>query len=294
MFSSDTTRDLNPTSQATGSPGEKPRGKREKITTTSPIIRNDSNQMPTVSSPRNKKPIFKEKPVPRITVQEGASLILRCRVEEPLFTAVWNKDFEPIVMWQNNIEDPKLDERFSFIGDLQRADYAIELRHAQLNDSGRYVCQVTPQSTDNIEGFHVETSITVIKAPPTTTSAPSTKTAHVIMPAPRPSAFANQKVSTTPLMPPRALPDAIIGPSWTKLPGGYGAIDRARLIPDGSADSSHNHAKIATPSFPYILAALVGLLFIFDIYLVCKAVGICRRRRSQRRRKNISPSFCPS
>lgn len=258
-----------------------------------------------------------------MTIQEGSAILLRCEVEQPLYTALWNKDYEPIVMWQENFQHVNLNERFKFIGNAQRGDYAIELLNAQLSDSGKYRCQVTPRmlaDTDSLEDFHVQTEITVVPVAPITPPQASSSTYDRSLQETNPDDVplelitnASQKHSTQP----GQLQARNIAPYWTRLTGGTksGSSGSAGYItpsipfvnphPSASLASSFHHSSTRASvlgagrynpsksilsgavvmSWPYLVLLVAAALVATNVYLVCSLV---RRYLSNRRQAGDS------
>ena len=185
-------------------------------------------------------------------------------------------------MWQDNKEQIGLNDRFEFIGNLERGDYGLELKSAQLDDSGVYICQVTPDKladNDNKADFAIKTNITVVPVPPTknippywtklVAESPGGPNSVVSSPSPslQPAAFMSQKSPSS----------------------AFHYLSTRASSSSASSVRHHQHqsATVAalTLSWPYLLLALAGLLMLANIYLIYALIK--RHKRACRSRSEI-------
>jgi hypothetical protein len=253
-----------------------------------------------VAHKKTKVPMYTQKPEPRVRIREGSGQLFRCAVKEEMKFNYWTKDGNLLFDHQMIKADNKTAERFTFIGDMKKFDYAIELSNAQVEDSGLYECHTYTAIAeyDNPFDFLVGSNLTV-EPIPAITQSPSAlasemnehveaSTQQQLQHSQRSTILSHASMPQSSLQSEPALQtvNLIQPPSHmlTRLP----PPTRLLSARNSSSNSLKLDARLGMPIFwPYLLLALAAILMLTNIYLIYSLV----RRHTKRRRSDLeSPS----
>lgn len=195
--------------------------------------------------------------------------------------------------------DARQAERFAFIGDIDRNDYTIELRDAQVEDSGMYMCHTTSGKRVNDPNKFLVTSNLTVEPIPAITQSPSalasemndrhieastqqqlqhslrsTILSHASMP--QTSFQSDSTLQTVNLIQPPSHMGTLLPPQTRIL--------SAR---NTSSNSLKMDASFTMPFFwPYLLLALAAILMLTNVYLIYSLV----KRHTKRNRSDLESS----
>lgn len=249
--------------------------------TTAPMPQ--STNGPIVATTRLQQKLRSEPLPASISLFEGQSLKLNCEVDNQQAVAQWLKDAFPVFFNHTKVKQEPEFERLFLSGDAAKGEQNLELRHAKLEDTGTYECQVYPSENSFGDlGVKTFTNITVYPQPATTTTT-----------APEPISSSglennhHQAELATPMKGGSQLQARDIM-SLTKLSqatnnqsGGQPSNQTPFITPHASTAPDLSTARtlhLSLLSWPYLLLFLAVLLASANVYLIMSLIKRHKRR----------------